>query len=710
LRTPASAGAPAAVLAQTASTPLGLWLLRTVYIAPGADPAPLLDPDRFPTPAALRTHLLDALIPAVVAARPPGAEQSEPFRPRRRHRPDQVRHWLGYMAQHLSRVPAGPGQTGTRDFAWWRLAQHTLHPRTLPLAVGSACGLAGGLSYGLGNALQYRAGNLGGSGELLLHGFLPGLLLGGLVYGVLGGLLPRRSVPAPAAESSKGRHEPERMRLHTRLSVRNTVAFGLAGGIAAGLLGELGVALYFAESGGSEPRFGLGYGLLGGLASGLAGGLLPRRRASPPTAEPPDPACRQATEDSRALARRVTRNMGVFGAAAGIAAGSLIGTTTDVFAGFVFGPGYGLVAALLAGLVTGFTSRRGPAATAAEEPEAEYARIGTGAGRLSHRGARGMAVYGVAGGLVLGFGLGAVTELSAGLQYGLDLAALGSGLQRGAVNGLIGGLVGGLGYGLLARGGSSPWLTETPGFADLRIAGRVRVLVRRVAQNVLLFGILGGLAAAVLGAVVTVSTGSGHALGLVLVAGLRLGLAFALAIAPLAGLVGGLGFGVLDWAETPTPDGRTDTPRANQRADRRLNAVRTTVVGLTTVLLFGLLYGLGYFPLLAVINGSGLVEALLFGSTVIDNAMLEFGLGFGLVYGLGAGSHHAWVAYAVATGRLAWRRRLPRRLMPFLDDAHRLGLLRAVGPVYQFRHAELQDHLARAYRRGAGAASSDGGL
>jgi hypothetical protein len=36
--------------------------------------------------------------------------------------------------------------------------------------------------------------------------------------------------------------------------------------------------------------------------------------------------------------------------------------------------------------------------------------------------------------------------------------------------------------------------------------------------------------------------------------------------------------------------------------------------------------------------------------------------------------------------------------MPFLDDAHRLGLLRAVGPAYQFRHAELHDHLAAAYQ------------
>jgi hypothetical protein len=40
--------------------------------------------------------------------------------------------------------------------------------------------------------------------------------------------------------------------------------------------------------------------------------------------------------------------------------------------------------------------------------------------------------------------------------------------------------------------------------------------------------------------------------------------------------------------------------------------------------------------------------------------------------------------------------RLPGRLPAFLDDAHRLGLLRTVGTtVYQFRHADFQDHLAR---------------
>ena len=49
----------------------------------------------------------------------------------------------------------------------------------------------------------------------------------------------------------------------------------------------------------------------------------------------------------------------------------------------------------------------------------------------------------------------------------------------------------------------------------------------------------------------------------------------------------------------------------------------------------------------------------------------------------------------LATTLLAMRRRLPFRLMRFLDHAHRLGLLRVVGSAYQFRHAELQNHLTR---------------
>jgi hypothetical protein len=53
-----------------------------------------------------------------------------------------------------------------------------------------------------------------------------------------------------------------------------------------------------------------------------------------------------------------------------------------------------------------------------------------------------------------------------------------------------------------------------------------------------------------------------------------------------------------------------------------------------------------------------------------------------------------WPTFVVASLWLAARRELPLRLTGFLDDAYRLGMLRIVGPVYQFRHATLQDHLA----------------
>ena len=51
-------------------------------------------------------------------------------------------------------------------------------------------------------------------------------------------------------------------------------------------------------------------------------------------------------------------------------------------------------------------------------------------------------------------------------------------------------------------------------------------------------------------------------------------------------------------------------------------------------------------------------------------------------------------AVAIARCWLALRDCLPWNLMAFLDDAHRRGVLRQSGGVYQFRHARLQQYLA----------------
>ncbi|MFG2247300.1 hypothetical protein [Spirillospora sp. NPDC048823] len=116
------------------------------------------------------------------------------------------------------------------------------------------------------------------------------------------------------------------------------------------------------------------------------------------------------------------------------------------------------------------------------------------------------------------------------------------------------------------------------------------------------------------------------------------------------------------------------------RTDRSLNLLRVSTITLAFGLAFTLVVGLSDGPVL------GLVFGLPFG--------LAAGLSGGLTVGLAFGKHRAWWAFLLATWKVARAGHLPRRLMPFLDDCHRLGLLRTAGPYYQFRHAELHDHLA----------------
>ena len=61
---------------------------------------------------------------------------------------------------------------------------------------------------------------------------------------------------------------------------------------------------------------------------------------------------------------------------------------------------------------------------------------------------------------------------------------------------------------------------------------------------------------------------------------------------------------------------------------------------------------------------------------------------------IGGSAFSAWPYYALTRAWLALRRQLPWHLMDFLADAHRRGVLRQAGAVYQFRHIELQHRLA----------------
>ncbi len=79
---------------------------------------------------------------------------------------------------------------------------------------------------------------------------------------------------------------------------------------------------------------------------------------------------------------------------------------------------------------------------------------------------------------------------------------------------------------------------------------------------------------------------------------------------------------------------------------------------------------------------------------------IRFALGLVVVLLLGAtvrATDGAWVCYIDARLRLAALRGLPWRTISFLDDAHRRGVLRQTGAVYQFRHIRLQQQLAGGY-------------
>ncbi|WP_345363609.1 NACHT domain-containing protein [Actinoallomurus liliacearum] len=70
------------------------------------------------------------------------------------------------------------------------------------------------------------------------------------------------------------------------------------------------------------------------------------------------------------------------------------------------------------------------------------------------------------------------------------------------------------------------------------------------------------------------------------------------------------------------------------------------------------------------------------------------GLGFGGTILLGSN----WGSYMVSHGWYGLTRRLPWRLWTFVEDAHRLGVLRMGGSAYRFRHVRLMEQLSGATR------------
>ncbi|MFI1970524.1 NACHT domain-containing protein [Streptomyces cinnamoneus] len=117
-------------LADVLATPLMVALARTVYGDTSRDPAELLDTARFPTPASIEAHLLDAFVPAAFADAPGGT-----------WRPDAAHRWLSRLARDLG---GHDRERGTWRLAWWELpvamprALRTCGPAVLALLATAA--------------------------------------------------------------------------------------------------------------------------------------------------------------------------------------------------------------------------------------------------------------------------------------------------------------------------------------------------------------------------------------------------------------------------------------------------------------------------------------------------------------------------------------------------------------------------------------------
>ena len=296
---------------------------------------------------------------------------------------------------------------------------------------------------------------------------------------------------------------------------------------------------------------------------------------------------------------------------------------------------------------------------------------------------------GISSGLIAGLVFGI-----AGVLSGANVADITYRLVCGLVFGLVFGLATGLSYGLCKR--PEPVRVET------RFQGTLALFLRRF---------VAGLA---------VGVGVGFGVGLpyegALAAGLGFGFAFAMPV----------------WLDIPTDVAQVSSPGVVLKQDRTatfsfglvlalsFGLAGGLVVGSPTGLAFGVIGGvvaaLASALMGAVTGGAvggraygrvggcmfalagAVVGALVFEPTTTAGSRAILGLAYGATFGLAVGClgvlSRAWGAYALSRIWLALRGDLPWQLMRFLDDAHRRGVLRQSGAMYQFRHARLQEHLA----------------
>lgn len=254
-----------------------------------------------------------------------------------------------------------------------------------------------------------------------------------------------------------------------------------------------------------------------------------------------------------------------------------------------------------------------------------------------------------------------------------------SGLALGLVFGPAPGLVTGLVFGFTNLVAVVAGLSREHRHGMTAMPQRIGSLSCRSVMRSLVFGLVSGLSGGLL---------AGLAAGLV--CGPSAGLVSGLVVGLAAGLISVVLRAIARHADVDEGSlGPADVWRDDRNAGLVFIPASALMVGLLAMLTAALVPGLA----------SGLASRLL----VVLSVWLIAGLVLGLVVtlvakrmGTTANSPGA-AAFETALDavELSIRHRIPLRLIAFLEDARSRHLLRTVGPVYQFRHATLQDRLAR---------------
>ncbi|MGQ0775697.1 MAG: hypothetical protein ACT4NY_14970 [Pseudonocardiales bacterium] len=275
------------------------------------------------------------------------------------------------------------------------------------------------------------------------------------------------------------------------------------------------------------------------------------------------------------------------------------------------------------------------------------------------------------------------------LTSGLESGWLGA-LTAGLVLGIPFGLVVGIPFGFTVRLGREPRVIR-PRWP------RPREILRLAAfllTGVLVVGLIIGI---VVGATSRLGPfeqdagwyGGWVPIGLGLTESLMYGLMFGFP----AGLTSGLTVGLVNLWQAPLPRAATATPATTYRLARRTSII----IGLTVGLIVGPAVGIaaGF----ALTHNASLAFELTEGLTLTPGFGLTFSLAGGLAVGLVVGG----VAFIGGSMPMVILTQLILvisgsggvRFRRLLEDAHRRHILRQAGAVYQFRHAELQEHLTK---------------